>query len=216
MSAKVTDQEAVQAAVIAERERLAVDLHDTAGQAFSVLALLLRHEAEGLPEDSPMRERLEHCAALADQGKRDIRLVVEGQAFLPARDRDLPTAVTELVDRFKQHRGLAVSLDVNGQAEAVPAALVTVLCRVAAEALINVWRHAQATQAKVEVACNDRKVVLRVRDDGAGLAGNGSSPSGMGTASMQRAVEAVGGRLRIKAAPSGGTVVEASVPYQQQ
>jgi two-component system, NarL family, sensor kinase len=90
------------------------------------------------------------------------------------------------------------------------------LYRIAQEALQNVVKHAQATQAEVELRCDAASALLRVTDDGRGF-DTGAPPGGeasYGLRSMTERAEVIGGRLTVTSRPGIGTTVTATVPVR--
>jgi signal transduction histidine kinase len=81
--------------------------------------------------------------------------------------------------------------------------------RVAQEALHNIIKHAQATEVKMGLVCDERNVTLTICDKGRGFEGNGSVATGMGLQIMRERVRAIRSELRIDSSPHGGTTVEA-------
>src|SRR5690606_10547580 len=113
--------------------------------------------------------------------------------------------------------GRAHALATSLEADAVPpldTAVEEALFRIAQEALTNVVRHAQASAVRVALTGRDGSVALAVRDDGRGFdpAAPAISARRLGLSSMRERAEAVGGVLRVDAAPGAGTTVRAEVP----
>ena len=98
--------------------------------------------------------------------------------------------------------------------EAIPRQTGAAVYRITREALTNVVRHANASNASVQVDHHDGRVQVAIRDDGAG-AGNGRAPgsaTGHGIAGMRERAEALGGSLSAGPASEGGFLVTASLP----
>jgi signal transduction histidine kinase len=98
----------------------------------------------------------------------------------------------------------------------LPEHVVIALYRIAQEALQNVVKHAQATQAQVELRCDAKRVVLRVTDNGRGfdLGARPDSEASYGLRSMTERAELIGGRLSVTSRPGSGTTVMATVPVR--
>ena len=101
---------------------------------------------------------------------------------------------------------LEVTVDVEGERRPPPEVQV-VLYRVAQEALNNVLKHAQASQAHVTLGREGNWLELRVEDDGRGTQAEYHSPRSLGLVGMRERVEAIGGQLSIDSEPGGGTRV---------
>ena len=204
-------------AVAAERERLAYDLHDTAGQLFVAISLLGQRLLEELPAGSTAVAGVERLVALAGDGKSGVEDAVRGLAFLPVARRGLVPSLRSLIRSFADDSNLEVTLEVAGPAGRLPAPVEHALYRVAHEALVNAWRHARCRAIRLDLVFDRGEVVLSVCDDGEGLDGaKGAQPNGFGTNGLRHATAQVGGRLRVANARPRGVVVEARVPRGQR
>ncbi len=199
-----------------ERDRIAADLHDTAGQLFVAIQLLARREAEKLSPDSHWADRFRRLAELADQGKWEIDQAIEALAFFPAARRGLVPAITSLAAAFRADSGLDVIVDVSGRPARLPPKAERALYRVVHESLANAWRHARCSVVRVALAFEKSSVLLTVTDDGMGLTSSIPDRGRVGTNSMRRAVTDVGGTFRIRNAQPRGVVVEAEIPRERR
>lgn len=201
-------------AVGAERGRIADDLHDTVGQLFVAIGLLARREASQLPDASPWADRLLRLANLSDRGKWEINQAIQALAFFPEARRGLHSAIRALARSFEDDSSIPVLVEIEGAPRRLTPGVERALYRVAHEGLMNAWRHARCSALRVEVSFGKSDVRLRVVDDGVGVTSIGGGKDGwarMGLASMRRAMDEVGGDLRIRAAKPRGTIVEARV-----
>ncbi|MDQ3951829.1 MAG: GAF domain-containing protein [Actinomycetota bacterium] len=199
-----------------ERDRIAADLHDTAGQLFVAIQLLARREAEKLPVGSPAAERFRRLAELADQGKWDIDHAIDALAFFPAARHGLVAAVRALAVSFQSDSELDVIVDVSGRPVRLPARAERALYRVVHESLANAWRHSRCSVVRVALAFEKRRVRLTVTDDGTGLTETIPDRGRVGTSSMRRAITDVGGSFQIRNARPRGVVVEAEIPKDRR
>jgi signal transduction histidine kinase len=115
-------------------------------------------------------------------------------------------AVTWQIREFARHSGLQLHMHLPAQDWVRDPVLATALFRIVQEALNNVVRHAQAGNVWVDLQSDEADLILRVRDDGQGMAAT-SGPIGMGLSSMRERARAVGGRLEIVSAPGQGCSV---------
>jgi signal transduction histidine kinase len=215
-------------AVLEERQRLARELHDNVTQILSSISLMAQSLSAAWrkdPGDGERRaERLRELAQMAfDEMRALLRELTPGDAIsvlapsgaplqalagVLLEQHGLATAVTRLLNVMVPGN-LALHLDFDGY---VPQAIAheRALLRVCQEAVSNVIRHAEARRVKVAVRIDDKRVHLRIHDDGRGMGGQPSS--GFGFASMERRVDEIGGSLKIRRRRPKGTVVVASVP----
>ena len=181
-----------------ERRRIARELHDEAGQVLTAVKIEL--ELEGRREAGALVGR-----ALAQV--RDLSNLLRPSAL---DDLGLVAALRVLADDFSSRTRIAVTLDLDGASRRLPPDVEVVLYRVAQEALTNVARHAQASEARVQIVSDDDDVHLIVEDNGQG-AGDDASPH-LGWLGMRERLTSVGGRLSIGKAPGGGLRLDADIP----
>jgi signal transduction histidine kinase len=200
------------AGVMAERERLACDIHDTLAQGFaSILLLLEAVEVELGPGGATARRHLRAARQTAQENLAEARAMVAALSPPHLRNASLPAALRQLVDRVAPDLGAASALDVTGTPRPLAASQEVVLLRAAQEALANVRKHAAAGHVAVRQDYPPGAVSLEVADDGAGF--DPAAPAaGFGLAGMRaRAVQA-GGTLAVRAAPGQGATVRVTLP----
>ena len=200
-------------AVTQERDRLAADLHDTAGQLFIALGLLAGRLQEQLPAASPLVNEAARLVQLAESGKKQIEQVVRALAFVPAKGRGLVSSLRALTRSVAMDSGLDLAVDVTGRPVRLSPEAEQALFRVAAEAITNAWRHAHCSQIRCEVGFAPDEVVLAIIDDGVGIR-RAKKDDGLhvGITGMRRAMAEVSGSVRIGRHKPKGTAVIARVP----
>jgi two-component system, NarL family, sensor histidine kinase UhpB len=196
-----------------ERARIARELHDETAQvltAFSLDLATLRNNVSKSQETIQMVDRLQ---ALCKQMSQGLYRLVHDLRPAQLDDLGLIPAVQYLKDSYAL-QGLEVSVEVEGQDRRLDSIVETVLFRVVQEALNNILRHAQASQAQVLVQFLPRSVNLKVIDSGIGFNPELplTPPHGWGLAGMHERVDLIGGQLKIGSAPGTGTTVEVTVP----
>src|SRR5271154_6985804 len=123
----------------------------------------------------------------------------------------LDSAVPWYTQGFTQRSGIVIDLHKEDFPERLPAALEVAIFRVLQESLTNIHRHSASKRAWIDLLVKNDAVVLRVRDEGKGFAGNGDARSGVGIASMRERVRELGGELRVVSSGQG-TLIEATLP----
>jgi signal transduction histidine kinase len=213
------------AGVMAERERLAREIHDTLAQGFTSIVMLAQAAAAALPQDQ--RRTAGQLRAIEDVARENLaeaRALVA--AFAPAGldGSTLTDALRRLVGRFAAQTGIDVDLQVGDGDDggAVPAAgqplsraQEVVVLRTAQEALANVRRHARAHRVSVRLLVDEEGVRVEVGDDGIGF-GTQAPGSGFGLAGIRSRVSEVGGRLDVDSSPGGGTRVTVLLPRNRE
>jgi two-component system sensor histidine kinase UhpB len=193
------------AAQESERKRIARELHDEVGQTLTAVAL----RAERAAEDPAGQD-----AALAEIAETVLSSLEEvhriGRELRPEAldDLGLVNALISLCTRVSRQGGLPVRRDLSGHLPALSGEAELVVYRVAQEALTNTLRHAKATEAQVSLSGVDGRVVLRVGDNGRGLA-DGIGERGL-TGMRERAM-LIGAELKIHST-GGGTEIVLNVP----
>ncbi len=196
-------------ATIADHDRIARDLHDSAIQRLFVATMRLESV---LPAASaPAGERIAETVEELDGVMRDIRAAIFDLRRPAFDQRGLRAVVAEEVDRFVDTLGFAPSLRFEGPVdEAIPEAVGAAVPLVVREALSNVARHARARRARVTVEIDGDDAVVTVSDDGTGLPS--MLPSGGGIDNLVARARSFGGDCRVSDGELGGVTVRWHVP----
>lgn len=200
-----------EAGVLAERERLASEIHDTIAQGFTSIVMLAA-AAEAVVESDPVqaRKQLGLIDAAARENLVEARALVAGLTPAMLASATLADALTRLTDRARQELGIAAEFSVRGQPRPLGTGTEVVLLRVCQEALSNVRKHAKAGSVLVRLCYEGESALLEVADDGGGF-----DPSlvseGFGLRGMRTRVAEIGGGLTVRSAPGEGTTVIAEV-----
>lgn len=201
-----------EAGVLAERQRLAREIHDTLAQGLSSIVLLARSADAALPADPAVAgERIREVGQTASANLAEARRFV--QALTPPALDD--TTLTEALRRLAAGPGAAFLLD--GEPYPLPVEAEVALLRLTQEALANAVRHARARRIAVTLTYLDDEVTLDVFDDGVGFDPH-SAPAGerptFGLHGMRERITALGGSLTVESAPGEGTAVAVSLPLR--
>lgn len=198
--------------VVAERNRLARELHDAVAQKLFSLRLTAR-TASALAERDPVRtvQELQQVERLAAEALAELRAVIF--ELRPADLADgLVASLRKHVDVLDRAHESTVRLCAD-EAIVLPEEHEAVAFRITQEALYNALRHAKASTVQVRLRTEDERAVLEVSDDGAGFDASDTEPQGgLGLTSMRERAYSIGGELAIDAAPGEGTTVRLVVP----
>jgi signal transduction histidine kinase len=212
--------QAEELAALRERTRLAREMHDSLGHALVLVNVKLEAAQRLYAVDAGRGAgELEATRALVRATMDELRRSLAGlRAPLPDH-HDLPAALARLAGEVRARTSIEVTCSAAPGLHAAGILLepeaTESLWRVAREALTNVERHAAAGCAELTLERQNGALILRVTDDGSGVAPADLARSGhYGIIGMRERVEALGGTLRIAARPEGGTVVEARVPMR--
>lgn len=211
------------AGTLAERERLAREIHDTVAQGLSSIQLLL-HAAERSVTDAHALEHLRLARDTAAANLQETRRFIR-ELTPPALDtQTLPGALTRLAASMAHTApdnapATRVSVHVTGDPVALSMALETTLLRIAQGSLANVARHAGARRAEVTLSYMTDEVALDIVDDGRGFtpADSGAhSPDSFGLTAIRQRVERLGGSFVLESAPGQGTALAVTFPTGQE
>ncbi|MFH9863992.1 sensor histidine kinase [Streptomyces sp. NPDC017202] len=206
------------AGVLAERERLAREIHDTLAQGFSSIQLLLRAAERALPH-AP-----ENAAHYVDQARQAaVDNLAEARRFVVAlsppalESATLAGALERLCATTGARHRLTARFHLTGTPVPLATAHEVALLRIAQSALANTVRHAGATAVDVTLGYAGDEAVLDVVDDGRGFdparpPEPGPEGGGFGLAAMRARVRALGGTLTVDSAPGHGTALAARLP----
>jgi signal transduction histidine kinase len=205
------DEAARREGVLAERQRLAGEMHDTVAQLMVGVVTQLEATQRALATDGERAQsHLARAVAAARDGLGEIRNAV--QAIRPdALGGGLVPATRLAVRRWSSDTGLPVELRVVGEPAELDADAEHALLRGVQEALANVARHARASAVRLTVGAGDTGVTVRVADDGLGF-DTARSAGGYGLATMRDRLTATGGTVSVDSAPGSGTTVIMRVP----
>ncbi|MEY9929335.1 signal transduction histidine kinase [Catenulispora sp. GP43] len=193
---------------LAERQRLAREIHDTLAQGLSSIVLLARGAENGLPEEAAGRVR--EIRETASANLAEARRFVAGLTP-PALDG---STLAEAVRRIAAGHA-RVEFRLDGEPYALPMEAEVALLRAAQEALANVERHAGAAHAAVTLAYHDDQVTLDVFDDGCGFDSAAATGGRFGLHGMRERISEFGGTLTIESARGEGTAVAVALPAQR-
>jgi signal transduction histidine kinase len=199
-------------AALRERERLARDLHDSLGHALVSITVQLEAIQRLYRVDAERAAgQVEALKGVTRAAMDELRRSLQGLRAPGLGERPLAEALHALSVETGQRTGLEVACSIDGETGRLSPVVAETLWRVAQEALTNAARHAQARHAAVRLRVTPSAAVLRVQDDGRGLApGAGAPPGHFGLAGLRERVEGVGGELVVEG--QAGVVVEARVP----
>ncbi|MBN1965325.1 MAG: GAF domain-containing protein [Anaerolineae bacterium] len=206
-------------AVLEERERIGMDLHDGIIQSIYAVGLTLEHCSLLMEEEGDSaRDRLGYAIDALNQTIRDIRNYIMDLRPQRMQVHDLNESLRRLVQEFRANTLTEIKLELDKDVEGVlDESTSTALFHIAQEALANAAKHAAASELRVNVHRSESAVLLTVHDDGAGFDPEAvDSLLGHGLSNMQLRAQAVGGDLSITSHRMDGTTVQATFPFKRQ
>ena len=212
-----------------ERKRIALEIHDELGQALTGLKMeihLLNRQIKAIKdceETTAASERIEDLLRLSDGAVQTVRRIATELRPPILDDLGLAAAIEWQAQEFARRTGLSCVVSTNVETERLDSDLATAVFRVFQETLTNIIRHAEANTITVNLKKSDRKLVLRVEDDGKGIQetetengdGNGGAAQSLGILGMHERARLVGGELEVFGGAENGTVVLLTAPINE-
>jgi signal transduction histidine kinase/ligand-binding sensor domain-containing protein len=202
-------------AVLAERNRVAREIHDTLAQSFVGVSVQLELTAQLLAQSqtSAARQQIDSTRKYVREGIAEARRSIWDLRATTAQ-HTLPTRLTHLVEQFKA-KSLAVRLNITGTYRPVTSGFEDEILRIAQESLTNVTRHANASQTSVDLGYDSSRLTLIITDDGRGFHAGDSSLTNKGHFGLQgmreRAAQ-IHAQLTIESSQEKGTTIKLDAP----
>jgi signal transduction histidine kinase len=207
-------------ATLAERARIAQDLHDTLLQGFAGVTLELKTAELALPERPDVAaETITRVQQLARTSLREARVRVWDMREIDLGGADLPTALEALARERTLGTGIDVAVTATGDRRHLTRTVEDAAFRIGREAIVNALRHAEARRIEIEVEFGATQLGLEVRDDGRGFtpdeAADARKRGHFGLTGVRERAASIGGRCDVRARPGGGTVVDVELPLAE-
>ncbi|MFO1488637.1 MAG: histidine kinase [Verrucomicrobiota bacterium] len=211
-------KEAELSATLAERERLAAEIHDTLEQGLSGIMMQLDGVDSRLGSDQAgARENLEMARRMVRFSRAEVRHSLWNLESQLLKDGDLGAAIREIARQMSVGCASAVTVEVSPGGQPLPAAVDHHLLRCTQEAVSNALKHAGAANVRVTLNYGDDTVELTVKDDGCGFdPGQAMTAAGMhlGMRNLRSRARKMKGQLRVESQPGQGTAICLVVPLK--
>jgi len=194
-------------AVIEERERLGLEMHDTLAQSFAGVGFQLEALCEEARPGTSMRAQLQSTVDMVRAGHLEARRNIAALRPGNLDQMDLAKALELAAHTIIQGGPIAISTSVHGEPRPIPLRIADTLFRIGQEAIANAVRHGHPHTIYLRVVYGRPSVKLTVRDDGDGFSCRQESP-GFGIRGMKRRADSVEASLRIRSSPGHGTSVQ--------
>ncbi len=202
-----------------ERARLARELHDTIGQSLTAVIMTTTAVESSLPATfASGKEKLANVRDIAAQALRDLRNLIFDLRPEILDDLGLALALRSQVKKYLEPAGVRVQIKAAGLKDELPAEVETAVFRVVQEAITNIARHAQASEAHISLTQKDNRLIVRVEDNGVGFDPSlvmNEGRKAWGLRGMEERITLLGGKFYIGSKPGHGTLVLAEVPLDQ-
>jgi signal transduction histidine kinase len=193
-------------AVVEERERLALEMHDTLSQSFAGLGFQLEALSSEVEPGSAMRIQLESTVDMVRFAHIESRRNIAALRPENLEQMGLTRALEQAAHAIVQGGPIAIQMSVRGEPKQMPIRIVDTLFRIGQEAIANAVRHAHPHTIYLRLVYGRPSVKLTVRDDGNGFSPQQES-AGFGIRGMKRRAGSIGASFRIRSSPGHGTSV---------
>lgn len=199
-------------AVLAERERLAHEVHDTLAQSFAGIGFQLQAIRKAIPADqADLRDQIDLAKALVRHSHKEARRSIEPMPAETLEQVDLLSSLETSARTLVEGGSVHVSAEMTGTPRPLPDKISVSLLRIGQEAIANAIRHADPGHLKISIAHEQDSVRLKVEDDGCGFVKSGDL-LGFGLRGMRKRAAAILAKLEIVSVPGQGTTVEIIAP----
>ncbi|HTM50691.1 MAG TPA: PAS domain-containing protein [Bryobacteraceae bacterium] len=198
-----------------ERRRLSRDLHDDINQKLAVLEMDAERLRQSLlsPQADAAVESLRGSVAAVSNEIRRVAYQLHPSIL---EHLGLAVALRSYCSEFSKREKIRVQFSASEQMEKIPDEVALCLYRVTQEGLRNVARHSAAKQARVTLGIKERRLRLRIRDNGVGFDTNEVRKTGIGLISMKERVRLVNGEFVLKSAHGEGATLDIWAPLPKE
>lgn len=203
-------------AVLAERTRLARDLHDTLEQTLAGIALRLNTAAKLSRRDPEASDtHLQLARNWLHQSQVGLRRSIWDLRSRELEQFDLASALKCSADQLVQGTDIALDFETRGVAQGLPEVVEENVLRIGQEALTNIAKHAHATRVRIALEFDPGVLRLHVEDDGAGFNPGAKPADGhFGLTGMEERAKRIAGSITVTSAPGQGTSIVVEVPLE--
>ena len=194
-------------AVIEERERLGLEMHDTLAQSFAGVGFQLEALCDEARPGSSMRAQLESTVDMVRAGHLEARRNIAALRPGNLDQMGLAKALELAAQTIIQGGPITISTSVHGEPRPMPLRISDTLFRIGQEAIANAVRHGHPRTIYLRLVYGRPSVKLTVRDDGGGFSWGQESP-GFGIRGMKRRADSIDATLRVRSSPGHGTSVQ--------
>ncbi len=206
---------AERAAALAERERIARELHDSVSQVLYSIGLGVHSARNHLVLDPDwIAARLDHLGELAETGLAEMRALILELRPEVLVDGGLVSALERHAEMLRRRYDLNVATRFGAE-PGISGEATLALYRIAQEATNNAGKHAQAHNVSLSLASDEAAVTLEIVDDGRGFDTTGPFPGHMGLKSMQERAQQIDATWEVESETGSGTRVRVRVPLAE-
>lgn len=203
------------AAILAERSRLAREIHDTLAQGLTALSMQMQiMEKHSQGASKALVEHLKFSQTLVRDNLKEARSSIWNMRSQVLESTSLTAALKNILTQLSDETALKTVFEVTGQERRLPPVVENNLLRIGQEAITNAVKYADAKQIKLLLDFSQNQFTLKVIDDGCGFDVNHPRPSegGFGLIGLRERATELKGKLEVRSAPNQGTEVCLQIP----
>ena len=202
-----------EAGVLAERQRLARDIHDTLAQQFT--SIIMHLSAARLGDSAAIQTHLQHVEQAAREGLNESRRIIWDMRPELLEDGTLVESIERVAARWSAENRVRVETAVTGTPRTLDESIETALLRITQEALHNIKKHAESQAINITLSYMPDLLALDIADNGKGF-DTSRNGRGFGLKTMRERAEELGGTLTIESELGQGTAVAVSLPIAEE
>lgn len=202
-----------EAGTLAERQRLARDIHDTLAQQFT--SIIMHLSAARLGDSGTVQTHVGQAEQAARDGLAEARRIIWDMQPEQLEQASLVESIEEIAARWSVENGVEVETAVTGTSQSLSDSVEIGLLRITQEALHNIKKHASARSVNITLSFMPNLFALDVADDGSGF-DTKRKQRGFGLKTMRERAEGLGGTLTLESEPGSGTAVAVSLPLEEE
>ncbi len=194
-----------------ERQRLSRELHDGLGQ--SMIALSLKLEGASGTDICKIGKTIKEVKSSCNETINEIRRISNDLMPAVLDEFGITTALKNMCDQITENSGIHVEFHFQGEVQTLDKHISTYIFRIAQEALNNIIKHSEATEAEVRLLRNNSEIILTIRDKGKGFSvDDPASLNGNGLYNMKERVSLLNGSFEIRSSLTAGTTITSKIP----
>jgi len=217
---RMMDLKARYSAVLTERNRIALEIHDTLAQNLAGIALQLDSITMQLADmPDKLRRSVDQACNLTRYSLSEARRAVSDLRSDELKNHELPVILPEIAGRIAANSGIRTDIRITGAYRKLSPATEKNLLRIFQEAVANAVKHSRASSIRIELRYGIDRLLLSVIDNGQGFDTNNLTPLSIGhygIIGMRERAERFGGRLTLKSSPGKGTELNVELTYATQ
>lgn len=203
-----------EAGVLAERQRLSRDIHDTLAQQFT--SIIMHLSAARLGDGTALQSHLQQVEQAAREGLEESRRIIWDMRPEQLEDGTLVESIEGVVARWSAENKIRVETAVTGTTRPLDDSIETALLRITQEALHNIKKHAEAQAVNITLSYMPGLLAFDIADNGKGFDASIQNGRGFGLNTMRERAEEHGGSLTIESELGKGTAVAVSLPIAEE